>query len=93
MDIHYNIVPLLSSEPELLKGDVWLHQSSNKSIWFRIAGLNGWGGVHGLAGPLHSIQMESQLLDTLASLPAQVYSDVCPKTLDELENMEYHRPR
>ena len=43
-------------------------------IWFRIgAGWNGRGlGSHALAGPLHSIQVESQLLDTLASPPAQV---------------------
>ena len=31
-------------------------------------------GSHALAGPLHSIQVESQLLDVLASLPAQVLS-------------------
>ena len=61
-------------------------KSRTKSIRFQIAGWNGQGlGSHALAGPLHSIQVESQLLDTLASL-----SDVCPKISDELENMEYH---
>ena len=73
---------MLSSEPEPLKSNVQFHQTSDKSIWFRIAEWNGWGlGSHALAGPLHYIQVESQLLDMLASLPAQVlvYSDVCPK--------------
>ena len=54
----------------------------DKSIWFQIAGWNGWGlGSHALAGPLHSVHVEFQLLDTLAFLLKlyRVYSDVCPK--------------
>ena len=73
MYIRTGCISLLSLEPEPLKGDVRFHQTSDKSIWFRIAGWNGRGlGSHALAGRLHSIQVESQLLDTLASLPAQV---------------------
>ena len=73
MYIRTGCVPLLSSEPEPLKGNVRFYQTSDKSIWFWIAGWNGGGlGSYALAGPLHSIPMESQLLDTLVSLPAQV---------------------
>ena len=40
---------------------------------FWIAGWNGRGlGSHALAGPLHSIQVESRLWDMLASISAQV---------------------
>ena len=44
---------------------------------FRIAGWNGRRlGSHALARPLHSIRVESQLLDTLASHSAQVLSSL-----------------
>ena len=60
--IRVGCIPLLSSVLEPLKGDVRLHQTSDKSICFRIARRDGWGwGLHTSAGPLHSIQMGSQL--------------------------------
>ena len=46
-----------------------------KSFYFRITPQDNWrSGSYTLAGPPHSVQMESSLYDTLSSLVAQVQS-------------------
>ena len=57
------------------------------SVFGLLDGTAGVGFTYSctLAGPLHSIKVESQLRDTLACLPAQVYTSVCPELSDKLK--------